>query len=214
MAGGGKGSDNSGKKMLQWEKQQVKAAEKKEAERQARLATGKTNIDGKFAAIGDPFYKTYQDNYLNYYMPQVQDQYKNAKDDLNFGYGRAGTLKSSMAAKGTADLYKRKLDQDAMVRSQGDAATGQLRSSVLDAKNSAISQLYATEDPTLATNLATNSIKNLTGQQPKYDPLGELFNTAAVGAAGFINANSQRASSSGGSYLGSPGSRSKTTSVG
>jgi HPt (histidine-containing phosphotransfer) domain-containing protein len=38
MAGGG--SDNSGKKMLKWEKQQVKDAEKKEAERQAHSAKG------------------------------------------------------------------------------------------------------------------------------------------------------------------------------
>ena len=213
MSGGGKGSDNSGKKMLQFEKQQIKAAEKKEAERQARLKLGKENIEGKFGAIGDDFYNKYNNSYLDYYMPQVQDQYIDARDDLNFGYGRAGTLKSSMATKGAADLFKRKLEQDAMVRSQGDAATGQLRNSVLEAKNSSINQLYATEDPTLATNLATNSIKNLQGSQPKYDPLGELFNTAAVGAAGYINANSQRASSSG-SSLGSAGGRSRSYSVG
>jgi hypothetical protein len=213
MSGGGKGSDNSGKKMLQWEKQQVKAAEKKEAERQARLTSGKKNIDDKFSAIGDDFYNNYNKSYLDYYTPQVQDQYVDARDDLNFGYGRAGTLKSSMSTKGAADLFKKKLAQDAMVRSQADAATGALRGNVLEAKNSSISQLYATEDPTLATNLATNSIKNLQGTQPKYDPLGELFNTAAVGAAGFINANSQRASS-GGSYYGSPGTSSKYRSVG
>jgi hypothetical protein len=207
MSGGGKGGDNSGKKMLAYEKEQVKEAEKKEAERQARLATGKKGIDEQFSKIGDPFYKTYQDNYLNYYTPQVEDQYKIAKDDTNYGFARAGTLNSSMSAKGLADLYKKKLDSDAMVRSQADAAVGQLRGNVLEAKNSAVNQLYATEDPTMATNLATNSVKNLQGQQPKYDPLGELFNTAAVGAAGFINANSQRATS-GGSY-GTPGSPSK-----
>jgi hypothetical protein len=212
LSGGGKGgSDNSGKKMLQWEKQQVKDAEKKEAERQARLATGKTNIDSKFNEIGDPFYKQYQDSYLGYYSPQVQKQYDDARNDTNFGYARAGTLKSSMAAKSLADLYSKKLDNDAMVRSQADAATGQLRGNVLEAKNAAISQLYATEDPTMATNLASNSIKNLQGQQPKYDPLGELFNTAAVGAAGFINANSQRAASGGG--YGMPGQSSRTSTV-
>jgi len=210
MAGGG--SDNSGKKMLKFEKQQVKEAEKKEAERQARLASGKTGIDEQFGKINDDFYKTYQNSYLNYYMPQVNDQYNIAKDDTNYGFARAGTLNSSMSAKGLADLYRKKLDQDAMVRSQADAAAGALRGNVSDAKNAAINQLYATEDPTMATNLATNSIKNLQGQQPKYDPLGELFNTAAVGAAGYINANSQRASSGG--YYGSPGTSSRTRSVG
>jgi hypothetical protein len=115
-----------------------------------------------------------------------------------------------MAADETARLYKKKLEQDAMVRSQADAATGQLRNSVSDAKNASINQLYATEDPTLATNLATNSIKNLQAQQPKYDPLGELFNTLSVGAAGFINANSQRAASGG--YYGSPGTASTVKS--
>lgn len=214
MSGGGKGSDNSGKKMLKWEKQQVKDAEKKEAERQARLASGKADIESQFGKIGDPFYKTYQDNYLNYYTPQVDKQYADAKDDLSFGYGRAGTLKSSMAAKSSADLFKKKLDQDAMIRSQADAAAGALRGNVLEAKNASINQLYATEDPTLASNLATNSIKNLQGSQPKYDPLGELFNTAAVGAAGFINANSQRAYNSAGSGYGSPGANSRSYSVG
>jgi hypothetical protein len=213
MSGGGKGgADNSAKKMLKFEKEQIAKAEKKEAERQARLASGKKGVDAEFGKIGDPFYKTYQDNYLNYYMPQVGEQYNEAKDETNYGYARAGTLNSSMSAKSLADLYKKKLDQDAMVRSQADAATGQLRGNVLEAKNSAINQLYATEDPTMATNLATNSVKNLQGQQPKYDPLGELFNTAAVGAAGFINANSQRASSGG--YYGSPGASSRNYSVG
>jgi hypothetical protein len=160
----------------------------------------------------DAFYNNYRDSYLSYYQPQVEDQYTDAKDDTNFGYARAGTLNSSMSAQSLADLYKKKLDQNSMVRSQADAATGQLRNNVADAKNSAINQLYATEDPTLATNLAANSVKGLQGSAPKYDPLGELFNAAAVGAAGYINANSQRASS-GGSY-GSPGSRSRTSSVG
>lgn len=212
MAGGGKGGDNSGKKMLKWEKQQVADAEKKERERQARLKLGKENIEGTFGKIGDDFYDNYLKSYLGYYTPQVDKQYSNAKEDTTYGFSRAGSLKSSMAAKRMADIYQQRLDADALVRSQADAAAGALRGTVLDAKNSAINQLYATEDPSLASALATNQVKNLQQQQPKFDPLGELFNTAAVGAAGFINANSQRASSGG--YYGSPGSSSRSYSVG
>jgi hypothetical protein len=207
MSGGGKSQDNSGKKMLQWEKQQVKLAEKKEAERQGRLKTGKENIDKTFSGIGDDFYNNYTKNYLGYYQPQVEDQYSDARDETTFGMARAGTLKSSMAADQLSKIYKQKLDADALVRSQADSAAGALRGNVLDSKNSAISQLYATEDPTLASNLAVNSVKNLQGTQPKYDPLGELFQVAATGAAGYINANSQRASSGGPS--GSSGAASK-----
>jgi hypothetical protein len=208
MSGGGDGSG----KMLKFEKEQIAAAEAKEAERQARLAQGKSAIDKAFSGIGDSFYENYKANYLKYYMPQLQRQFGDARKALLFGLARAGTLKSSMAADRQAKLYEDRMDRDAMIRSQADSATGDLRGNVADAKSSAITQLYATEDPSLATNMATNSIRALQSQTPKYDPLGELFNVGAVGAAGYINANSQRASSAGSAY-GAPGTASQTRTV-
>jgi hypothetical protein len=210
MSGGkGGGSD----KAYKLAKQQAEEAARKEAERQMRLTTGTKQINDIFGGIGDGFYKKYQDAYLGYYQPQVNKQYNDARQKLTYDLARAGTLRSSVAGEKQGDLYEKKLDNDAMIRSQADAATGQLRNNVSDAKNTAITQLYATEDPTLASNIAVNSVRGLQGQTPKYDPLGELFNIAAIGAAGYLNANSQRASASTTGSVGS-GSASRTYNVG
>lgn len=208
MSGGGDGSG----KMMRFEKEQIARAEAKEAERQARLSQGKLAIDKAFGAIGDGFYNNYKNNYLAYYLPQLQRQFGDARKQLLYGLARAGTLKSSVAGEKQGRLYEDRADRDAMIRSQADAATGELRGSVADAKSSAIAQLFATEDPTLATNTATNSVRALQGQTPKYDPLGEMFSVGALGAAGYINANSQRAAN-GSSYYGAPGSASRTRTV-
>jgi hypothetical protein len=214
MSGGKGGSSNDAS--LNFMKRQAELARREEERRQARLDKGKAKIDEIFGDIKPGFYNKYQKNYMGYYRPEMMTQYRKARGGLNFDLARAGTLKSSVAAEQMADLEKQRLQQDASIRSKADAEVGRLRNQVSDAKSASIGQLYATEDPSLAANLASNSVASQLKETPKFDPLGEVFNIAALGAAGFLNANSSRAYGIGSGIGGgvAPGGTSSTRIVG
>lgn len=141
----------------------------------------------KTGGFGDAFYNNYRDANLNYYMPELAKQYDKAKSNLTFDHARAGTLQSSMASENVADLVYQKSMNDALVRSKADNATAQLRNSVAAQKSAAMGQLYATEDPSIAANTATNSVRTLQNTTPEFSPMGELFKNAVVGASGFAS---------------------------
>lgn len=137
------------------------------------------------------FYNKYRNASLDYYMPELQKQYTKAKSTLNFDHARAGTLQSSMASENLADLVYQNTMNKALVRSKADNATSQLKNSVSAQKNAALTQLYATEDPTVAANTATNSVRTLQNTTPEFSPMGELFKNAVVGASNFGSAYNQ-----------------------
>lgn len=140
--------------------------------------TGRTS-----GGIDDSFYNDYKGGVLDYYMPQVQEKYKDAGDELTYRLARAGLLRSSMANTETADLSKQNDLNEAKVRNDADKATADLKSRVASEKAKAESQLYATENPDVAANQATAAINNITAETPDLSPLGDIFSVAAVGGA-------------------------------
>jgi len=131
----------------------------------------------------DAFYNKYKQNVLDYYMPQVQDQYKKAQEQATYGLGRSGNLRSSAANTLVADLAKQNAINEAGVRSQADTAAGDLRSQVSTERQKATSQLYATEDPEIAAGQALAAVRDISLKQPDLSPLSALFNVATIGGA-------------------------------
>lgn len=146
---------------------------------------GKYDTGARTGGFGDDFYNKYRTSSLDYYLPELDKQFTKAKSTLNFDHARAGTLQSSMASENVADLVYQNTMNEAMVRSKADNATAQLKNSVSAQKNGALTQLYATEDPSVAANTATNSVRTLQNSTPEFSPMGELFRNAVVGASGF-----------------------------
>jgi len=138
---------------------------------------------GRSGGINDAFYNKYKQGIVDYYMPQVGEKFKDAKDELTFRLARAGLLRSSMANTETTDLSKQNTLAEAKVRNDADTATADLRSRVAAEKQKAVNQLYATEDPDVAANQATAAISNITSEQPTNTPLGDIFSIAAIGGA-------------------------------
>jgi hypothetical protein len=136
--------------------------------------------------IGDEFYNKFKQGILDYYMPQVTDQYGDAKNELTYRLARAGTLRSSAATGEVADLAKQNTLNEAKVRSQADTAAADLKSRVASERAKAESQLYATENPEVAANQATAAIRNITAETPELSPLGQIFNIAAIGGANYL----------------------------
>lgn len=147
-------------------------------------ATGQPEKTGGF---DDAFYNNYKQGILDYYMPQVDKQMADATKELTYRLARAGTLTSSAANTATADLGTQYQNNLTGIRNQADTAAGDLRTKTAAEEQKAIQQLYATEDPTLATNTASESVRNLELNQPAPStPLGQIFNIATVGAGNLM----------------------------
>ena len=150
---------------------------------QGDALTTQTDTGATSGGFDDAFYNKYKQSVLDYYMPQVQDQYKKAQEQATYGLGRSGNLRSSAANTLVADLAKQNALNEAGVRSQADTASGDLRSQVASEENKAVSQLYATEDPEVAANTALSSVRDISLKQPDLSPLSALFNVATIGGA-------------------------------
>jgi hypothetical protein len=148
---------------------------------------GSTKVGG----FGDDFYGNYRQSIMDYYRPQEGDQYNTARSSLAASLSRAGTSDSSIAAFDIAKLAKQDALNNAQIASQADTQTGSLRTQIAQDEQSALNQLYSTEDPSVAANTAGNMVANAALTKPLLNPAGALFApiTAGVGNAltGFLN---------------------------
>lgn len=177
--------------MIAFQQQQAAEARQREAQRQARLEQGKTAIDQLFAGGGfdDAFYNKYKQASLDYSLPQLQDQYQKQRDQVTYDLARAGTLRSKGAGTAQADIEAQRLNNEASIRAQADQSVASLRQGVQGQQQSALNQLYATEDPDVAANTATSMVQQAQLSTPNLNPLGELFKPLAIGTiAGVSNA--------------------------
>ena len=151
------------------------------------------DTSARTGGFDQPFYDKFRKANLDYYMPELDRQFANAKSDLTYGLARAGTLQSSVAGDKLADLtYSGELNR-AQLTAKADTAAADLRSSVAANKSAAINQLYATEDPSLAATTATAAVRNVELTQPTLDPIGQLFSPIAIGIGSALQGyNNQR----------------------
>jgi hypothetical protein len=187
MGGGGGGTDYG----LMFQMMQAREARAREEARQQRITAGRGQIDKAFTQISDPndtFYKRYGQAISDYYQPQLQKQYSDANKELTYRLADAGTLRSSAASEATADLSQQNDLNVANMNSKIDSAKADLRNRVASEKNTAINQLYATEDPEMALTTALNGVKQINLAQPDLSPLANVFNVATVGAANAMKA--------------------------
>jgi hypothetical protein len=70
--------------------------------------------------FGEDFFNRFRQGMLDTYMPQVEKQYGEAKDDLTYGLARAGTGRSSAAVDATADLAEENRINRANIGTEAD----------------------------------------------------------------------------------------------
>lgn len=161
----------------------------------AALAASKIYVGGDpnntVGGIQPSFYDNFRSGVLNYYLPQVDQQYQNAKSSLGYALARAGQLNSGVAGMDVANLAQQNQINNAQIASQADTQTATLRNQVAQNQQSALNQLYATENPSVAANSALNSVANANMTTPVLSPVGQLFSNVAVGmgnaVAGYTN---------------------------
>ena len=156
---------------------------------QSKIYVGGTG--GTTGGFGDDFYNKYRQSIMDYFAPQEDQQYADARSSLAASLARAGQLDSSTATMDIAKLSKQDQLNQANIASNADTQTGTLRSTIAQDEQTALNQLYSTEDPTVAANTAGNMVANAQLTKPLLNPAGALFApiTAGVGNAltGFLN---------------------------
>ncbi len=183
-------------------------AAQKERERQARIATGQGNIDTAFSDFNDDFYQGYQDQYMGYYTPQVDDQYGDAVKRLTLQLAQTGNLTGSVGADQLADLQKYYDTQKTSITNKALGATNDLRSTIDNKKSQLYADNRASADPGNAASAAASAVSALQPAPPS-SPLANVFGDffSNVGnVAALNNARKYRQGTGVGSYGGNSGS--------
>jgi hypothetical protein len=145
--------------------------------------TSQYDTGQRTGGFDDAFYNKYNQKILDYYNPQEKRQYDENLRNLRYNLANSGNLISSTAADQQGEqAYNDALAKAAIV-ANANSQTGQLKNQIQSNKESLISQLYATEDPTLTANLAESSAKASQLQDPTLTP-GAAFLTPALSAVG------------------------------
>jgi hypothetical protein len=139
------------------------------------------------SAFGSDFYDKYRQSILDYYMPQEGQQYNTARSSLSYSLARAGQLNSSVAGMDVGNLANQDAVNRAQIASGADTQTAGLRSTVQQDEETALNQLYSTEDPSVAANTAQNMVANANLTKPLLNPAGALFTPSAVGVGNAIS---------------------------
>jgi hypothetical protein len=132
----------------------------------------------------DPFdelYNRYETGQRDFYMPELQKQYGDARKKAYLAHAGAGTLWSSMRGDTEADIANQNTLNKGQIESQIQDSLGGLRRQIASDKSSLINQLYATENPEMAANEALSHVKTISQQTPPLSPMGDLFKIAAIG---------------------------------
>ncbi len=173
-----------------------------ELARQKRIREGTANIntifDGQF---NDGYFDAQRQRYIDYAMPQVEDQRGKAGKELLFAMDRAGQTEGSARADLAGELQKRFELQSQKVRDDGLAYGAQARTNVEGARTDLVAMLNATGDAEGAASSAIARSAALS-QPAAYSPISNLF-ADFTGALG-TQAAAERARYYGGA--GTPGS--------
>lgn len=160
-------------------------ARQQEQQRQARITQGQQAIDDAFKGFDDSYFNDYRQDYLDYYNPQVDEKYGNARRDLRYNTARAGILDSTGGFRLFGDLSKAYDDQRRAVASNADQATNEQRTNVEQNKSDLYSQNTASADPSLAAISAAGRAGSLQ-TTPAYSPVGDLFSGLTNAGASYI----------------------------
>ena len=160
-------------------------ARQQEAERQARIQEGQVKIDEQFTGFNDDFYNNYQTTYNDYYYPQLDDQYGDARKRLTLQLAKTGNLTSSAGANQMGDLQEYYNNQRTGITNQGLNAVNDLRANIDSTKTQLYNDNRSAADPGSAAAAAASAASNLQPGRPD-SPLANVFASffQSAGAAG------------------------------
>lgn len=200
--GGGPQRDDTALRMQQAEAAEARAREERRA---ARIREGSQQIDQQFAKFDDPFFAQRREAVMNFYQPQLDNQFTRARENLTNTLARSGLVNSSIAGDRNSQLLQDYDTQRAGVLSRATGEENSLRSRVNSERSALVSQLNATADSDRAANEALARTQTIAQIQPSYDMLPDVFGGVAQGIGSIMSGfNNQRILEAGGLGARSP----------
>jgi len=158
-------------------------ARQEQLAKQSRLQQGMANIEAGFKPYDDNYFNGFNQKYLDYYNPQIDEQYGKAQQQILFGLSRAGLMDSSIRGTEMANLEKAYGTQRQGIVSGAQTYANNARSQIAQQRTALQNQLNATggDAVTSASFLGVNqpgSVGSLPIQAPQlqqFSALGDLF---------------------------------------
>lgn len=176
----------------------AKAAQE-EADRKAAITSGRASVDNAFGAYDDGYFGDIAKTMMAFYQPQIDDQYKEAGNQLTYKLARQGISKSTAAVNERAKLEGDYSTRKAEIQSRAGDAVRSAKDNVAGAKNTLYNYAETAADPAKVSAEVINQTGRLNSFQPELTPLGKIFNdyaTPVLNAAGTALAGYSRGGSS------------------
>jgi hypothetical protein len=158
-------------------REEARRAREEEQVRRNRLEEGTNRIRSIFQQFTPAYYSSLRTNAENYYQPQLDLQYQDAVKALQYSLARQGLLSSSARAQQFANLERTSDQARQEIANRATNLAKQRQSDVEAARATTMNQLYATEDPVYAGEVATQQAL-AQNRPPEYSPLGQIFQSA------------------------------------
>ena len=159
---------------------EAERARAEEDARQVRIGEGMTEIGTVFDGM-QPVLDQRRSAMEGFYLPQLDKQFEQTRDDLTYALARSGQLTSSTAGKKQGDLSEAFGLQRASLEGDiaGDLASTQTRMNAQ--RQSLEAGLRASGDATAASNAALQSAVTFRADTPTLNPIGNVFYGLAQG---------------------------------
>jgi hypothetical protein len=156
----------------------TKALEEQQRQRQRLIQQGLFSINRKFAGFNPEFFERQRQATVAAMLPQVGDQYQQARSQLGHSLANQGLLRSSAGARLAGTLERELATQKTNVANAATQAVQGLQQQVSQQKGSLIGALEQSADPTTAAQRAAESATQFSSPS-LVQPLGNLFNNWA-----------------------------------
>lgn len=159
--------------------------------REGRITEGQGRINDAFNIFDPSFFQNFQQDYLNFYNPQVDKQFGDARREVRYDAARRGTLNSQPSINKFGDLIDSYNQRREEVGSNALTATNQLRGDVENTKSDLYGLNTQSADPSLAAQSAVSRAGSLV-TPPSYSPLADLFGGIINTGASYVGGRQQR----------------------
>lgn len=149
-------------------------ARRKEEERLRKIAEGKERVNDIFSGFDDSFYKNIESGHLDYYMPQLDEQFGRAKSKTTAGLYRSGNIQGSAGANTLADLFADYNQRAQGIASEALDARGRAKSDVERNRADLIAQLEGGAGVDTIAQSANARAASISRPQP-YSPMADMF---------------------------------------
>lgn len=131
-----------------------------------------------FEGFNEAFYKKRADDYVNFALPQVADQYRMNRDQMAFGLSNRGLSDSSVGNEARSNLERLSGVARQQVAETGIEQANMLKKDVEAARQRDIAQLYQSANPSQGVQSAISNAMQLRAPST-FAPIANMFGNLA-----------------------------------